>query len=173
MPENLSEFKQQYVINIGEQISTNKIIRLAVRLHSPLLNNKHSHTNNNKHAMSNGTNPMMTLPPNTSKSSCQLNRPTSPTTNHLNLAASPISRSLSSSSRPFNLRTKINISRSTKNVHSLSEYQHEQEAGKASNLLNATNDNRIYVDESNPEHTEAILYDKILEQIVDSLNNQS
>ena len=123
--------------------------------------------------MSNGTSSMMTSPPNTSKSSCQLNRPMSPTTNHLNLAASPISRSLSSSSRPFNLRTKINMSKSTKNVHCLTENQHEWEAGKASNLLNATNDNLIHVEESNPEHTEAILYDKILEQIVDSLNSQA
>jgi cellulose biosynthesis protein BcsQ len=45
-PQTLEEFKQLFVIDICEQVSTNQIVRQAVRSHSPLLSIKHPHNSN-------------------------------------------------------------------------------------------------------------------------------
>lgn len=96
MPETLSEFKEKYVMDFGEQLTGSKLIRQSVRSHSPLMNSRHMRTSNQtlQSTMTNGNSnnnsdinsgmPNGTTSTSTnSKSSYQLNRSASPTQNHL------------------------------------------------------------------------------------------
>lgn len=101
MPETLSEFKEKYVMDFGEQLTGSRLIRQSVRSHSPLMNSRHMRTsnqtlgsmtngNNNKNSFNNSGMPNGKISTSTnSKSSYQLNRSASPTQNHLFKAIVP------------------------------------------------------------------------------------
>lgn len=186
-PENPAEFKNEYVIDICHEASTNKIVRESVKLHSPLLNPKWNKTTTNRSFN-------LTCNLDATKSSSTANLTSTNKTNSLAtrvgladvdaLSKHSSQSSLKLTSRVRSSSTSLRNSfrnsfkglvQSPKLVPKLNQVDNASHfrPNEKQNYLSIPS--RIANDEDNNDNnsvsSNAVLFDKILEKIIDSLAN--
>ncbi|CAF0712797.1 unnamed protein product [Brachionus calyciflorus] len=161
--KTLEEFKQEFVIDLSEQASTNQIVRQAVRSHSPLLtvknNNKNSNSNNNNNSTRNSSTNLNIISTTSSNSSFNKNpkivRSASPSPNNRNASLPDVN---------LNIVNNINKNKSLcDGLNNLKQQDCLSLNNSNQNLLNE--ELKSYQNEQN-----AVLYDEILDKIVFSLS---
>jgi hypothetical protein len=164
-PQTLKEFKDEFVIDIYEQLTTNQHVRQAVRSHSPLLSvrNPNNAYLSNRSAVNSSIANLSQTATSIGSASPKITRSASP---------SPSSRN---SLDHNDLRIKNNATNANTNANRPYPYQHQLHISKPFrvSLINSANkpqkNDSITVNSLNINDDNVILFDKILDKIVDTL----
>lgn len=165
-PQTLNEFKDEFVVDIYEQLATNQHVRQAVRSHSPLLSvrNPNNAYASNRSAVNSSIANLSQTATSIGSASPKIARSASP---------SPSSRNSMDQS---DARNKNNAANANTNPNRPYPYQHQLHISKPfrisliNNSVKQKNDSitvnslNINVNDDN-----VILFDKILDKIVDTL----
>ena len=168
--KTLKEFKELFVIDICEQVSTNQMVRQAVKSHSPLLSVKHFHHSSNNLSSNIGlNNSSSSLATSTSKPkrspSPSIREPVLPLVS-TNGGSGYIIASNSAGKRPYPLQHNQHISQPLRRflVGGESSMPPKNESRSASNL-NVNDDLNV----NDLERSNALAFDRVLDKIVESL----
>lgn len=168
---SLVEFKEEFVIDLCEQATTNQIVRQAVRSHSPLLPVKHNSNLNNSNNNRFSTPIIKATSSTSTNTSLTLNAPSfarqaspSPTSINRNSSLPDANSNLNSNNNNSNRNGSSFVQNvSNSNLKQLDCLSLTEDLNN-NNLSFTYNNNNSLVDQTN-----AILFDEILDKIVDSL----
>jgi cellulose biosynthesis protein BcsQ len=157
----LNDFKNKYVIDIYAHESTEKIIRQAVRSHSPLvLKHTINNNNNNNSSMNNATTTISKSPQNGIKNT---------SVNKTSLLATPRLVCKNRSHSPV-INHQETISNNSTDNHKINNHNNSDiSSHKLSTGYAMSSINNLSINEEKNVETDAILFDNLLDKIVCSL----
>ena len=177
-PQNLSEFKELFVIDIWEQVGTNQAVRQAIKSHSPLLSVRHFHHSSNNLSSTGLNNSTVSIT--TATSTSRLNRSPSPSIKEPvvqminSFAQNNTNHNTSPSKRPYPLQHNQHISQPIRRFLPKNSKNDANISAKIESSRSVSNLNLTVADEINDvERSNAMAFDRILDKIVDTLVKNS